>query len=242
MNLPTDTVGVVTNLIRVMREVPRKTARIGTATGSMELEARFGFRDSNGFKASVDPTFCQSCLMAMSNYDAWSRIDDWTSDTVFHYRMDDGTGVRTIRSMDGDTLTHQIKSCVTKADLRLVHADGFSSRLPTHMRISVAEEIPLGPKEVPEKVVPHRVVRRTRKSFHYGSWRYDFTRKIVGQSLTEIEQQLSGDQSAGTWEMELECSDPKLYFGMNTNDHISRSLLLKMLNFFPSSQTGILVE
>ena len=240
MNLPSDTVGVVTNLVRVMR-VPRKIAtRVGSASPSMELEARFGFREEGRFNASVDPTFAQSCLMAMSNYDGWSRIDDWTSDTVFHYRMSDGTGVRTIRSMDG-TLTHQIKSSITKADLRLVHADGFSSRLPTHMRISVAEEMPMSPKEIPEKVIPHRVVSRTRKSFHYGSWRYDFTRKVVGTSLSDIEK-LSDDPSAGTWEMELECANPKLYLGLNTNDHISRSILLKMLNFFPSSQTGILVE
>ena len=230
--IPESVVNCVSNTIKVMRS----KQELMSGGDNMELEARFGTVTSDGFNASVNENFMQSCLMAMQNYTGWEKVSNWTLETVFHYRDAQGRQLRTSRmetEEGGHGLVHICKKTTSKHDISILHGNkNFDIHLPTHLRVGLAEEVVVSEEELPKSVLPHRVTYKFRKSFTYGSWKYDFTRKISGTSIGHVEQK-QRDKDPCVYEIEIECTNPREYLSNNTDTHMAKSLLLKMINFFP---------
>ena len=235
--VPEEVIRCISSMVHVLRS--RRAEG-----GEMEFEARFG-NIGNTFDASVNESFVQASLMAMQNFDGWDAVKEWQLETVFYYRLDDGREVRTSRVLcpgEDFEVTHICKEKISKHDFRLMHSNtNFDVHLPTHLRVGLSEETSITLSDLPSKVIPSRVTYKFRKSFTFGNWRYDFTRKLSGVSIADIEAKKS-EREPYVWEIEVELLRPHEYLQNNTDSHTAQSLTMKMLNFFPSKNTCVQIK
>jgi hypothetical protein len=190
-----------------------------------ELEARFGKMSSDGyFEPGVSADFFSQSVQACENWEGWNSVREWTSSTDFAYQVG-SEWVRTTRT--GQTIAHMAKQSISRCDLGL--ESSTSSTVPHMMRVSLSTETPKSAEELPDTVMPVLIRDKTRKSFSFGAWRFDFTRVFEGSNRAEIDEA----QKAGLerFEIEVECAEFSAYSAMHTDAYIAESLCMKMADF-----------
>ena len=226
---------MVANLVAAFRENDGASGAAAASTGSYELEGRLGEVGEDGrFVSSVPKEFMREVVNAVEAFDQWSSVTDWVEAHDVYYRDAQGREIRTSRR--GADVEHCHKEVLGTVTLR-------TDAAPNAMRVQLARETAVPASALPQVVAPEEVryVRcKLRKSFFYGSWRYDLTQCWHGASVAEVEQKRHRDE-APRFEIEIECTDPRNYVSMkgHTDEYVAHSLLLKLFNMYEKPPSHI---
>ena len=204
-----------------------------TTDKALELEVRLGRRSktTQRWESEVSGSFFMSTMEMLKSYTGWSAPLVTLDMHDYFYTLPPSTTcavsrrVRTTMTFDSPCgVTHVVKSLVGLKDLKLEHA--------CDARISLKEEAPLHPDELPDVVEPHLVRIKRRTSFFLQAWRFDLTQVWQGSTRTEAEQsQTTGNSS---YEVEVEFTGDRAYLGGVTDQYLATSLLLKLCSVLGS--------
>jgi hypothetical protein len=225
--------------------------RPDTKEGKFELEARLGKFTVSGFRPGVSFIFMEKVVSMLNTFEQWQQVTDWveTHDhyytlernkpqvrTTSYFEVNPKTGRKVLR-------TENIRK-YNKRKLDYMYVSP-STPLPTDqyqydLRVALNYEESVHRAELPSILNPSLVRIKSRKRYLYKSenfpssspiWSLDLTRSWTGKTKSEAEHK----QKAGTttYELEIECLNPKALMITPKHDHfyVACSLLLKMKDF-----------
>lgn len=120
-----------------------------------------------------------------------------------------------------------------------VDGDEYEGTLERYgVRFSVSVETPVSSEDLEASVKPIWVRLKRRHSFIYNQWRFDLTRVWSAPSRTEAEvKQSRGEPSS--YEIEIECWQPRELLALRSNRYIAASLMMKMVDMLPYAPSAL---
>jgi hypothetical protein len=220
--------------------------------GSYELECRFGTWQGQYFHNGVSRVFVEKILAMFETFPQWSKVTDWEETHDYYYS--NGTDptlpmVRTTASFKTDKKMNR-KYIATEHIRKYSHSkmdfqyQGSPTEFRYDVRVALNYEEKVSDQELPSIVNPSSVRIKSRKSFYYKSedfpssdplWRFDITRSWSGLSRSEAE--IKQKNSDTTFEVELECLNPRALMVSAKHDsfYVACSMMLKMKDFLTYS-------
>lgn len=220
------TLGV--DVVRVIRDL----VAMARKTKGCELELRFGKMSDGKFEPGVTRCMMDKFInrlqtnvqMKSSN---WSEIVDY-----FYPVMKDGRklGARSRVSYNTNYFVVEKEHCFKTKLKNVILCDPTSN---VAFKIELSQEQIFESYDMPQVAHPNFVRIQQRRSFLYGgnppgNWKYDFSMTWKGTSKTDAEISQSKEEPIFEFEIEL---TGKQYFEQHDDEYISKSLLMKALDF-----------
>ena len=169
----------------------------------LELEARLGKCDSEGFCAGVSAEFFEALVHKMDICSAWYSVTPWQEyeDVIFNDVR--GLAVRQTVFANRESCNLSISTQQKRHRCKLTFGATTCKSCPLdsnvgHVRIAVSEEIPVSKDDLPSVVMPVYVRFKQRRSYTERSsnkdsfWRYDLTKSWSGKTKQDAEQKSQG--------------------------------------------------
>lgn len=189
-----------------------------------ELEARLGYINpaDNSFKPGVSQAVFEVLQAALDASPSWEHVDDYgeARDVLYTHK---GRTLRTTTS--GQDVVHCEKGKVRAVSL-CATAQTQNVATPLDVRVALAYERQVLPQALPGHIHPDWVRVKQRKSYHWGSWRWDLSRVWEAQSFLEVDAARATQPPR--YEVELELTKPTTYVTSRGAAHAATSLLLKL--------------
>jgi hypothetical protein len=216
----------VADLVATLREHP-----------TMELEARFGTCHPGKFKTGVSREKMDEIIELMESCPAMTYDDQWNEiqDVFFTHKNDH---LRTRIEYDSNTMsvttTTIRKEQVRALDFKHV---GRMAREDNQMdvRISLKNEVPLKPSDIPTSVQPNLVRIKQQRHFKYKAFSFDFSMTWSGKDRNAAELSQMSDDAC--FEIECELINPKDYLAIHDDAYVALSILLKVHDLLPDDCT-----
>lgn len=218
-----------------------KAEALRTKEGALiELETRMGRITTKGFEPGVKKLVFERVLTLIHSSRGWSKVTPWIETHDYFYDGYDNEPVRTTvifdESMRKIRQRHIRKTKIASIDLK------SNDNAEIDIRIGLAVEQDIDISIIPEIVEPYLVRIKQRRSVYYTPsgmsdpvWVYDLTMNWHGETKEEAE--MNQKHCEPIYEIECECVSPGTYRQHKQEDYkfVARSLLLKILDFFPPS-------
>lgn len=192
---------------------------------SHELEARLGYINpaDDSFTPGVSQGVFDALLAALDANSSWDRVDDFAESRDVLYTVN-GRSLRTTTTTDD--VSHCEKGKVRAVSLCATGHSMSSASPPVDVRVALAYERLVLSRAIPDNVHPEWVRVKQRKSYHWGAWRWDFSR--VWEAPTFLEVDAARATQPPRYEVELELAHPGAYLTAKGAHHAAESLLLKL--------------
>lgn len=199
-----------------------------------ELEVRLCLQDGGGLTKSA----WMGIVAAMDACEEWDTVSGWTEIDDFFFNVDmdsEIVPVRTTRTV-GETgdlkISHIRKERVNQCFVSVLNCDAVVKSA----KVVFSTEEQLLEADLP-KVTPTTNVRiKERKSYHWGSWRFDITKSWSAPNYS----QATSKRDAGSdtrYEVEIELADARSYLDTNSTEYVALSLLMKVCGMLPPTAT-----
>jgi len=252
---------VAVQVAKLIADVRVHLSAPGEPCGVLELEARLGKVQGHRFEPNVGHAAFCGILQLLESYPRWSRVSPWqeTQDVFYtvelpaEYCGDQGTRtqIRTSVGVDsrGDIeIVHHTKQRLRFVDMemRLMDASSCSVNMRRDAgvegfdaRVAASLERAIPPDILPIAVSPDTVRIKQRKRFYLSSlgvdsetFSFDLSIVYTGKTKSEAEQKQSSQQSP-SFEVEVECLQPREYLKSSGGEDImlALSLILKCHDF-----------
>lgn len=213
-------------------EIIRDLVAMARKTKGCELELRFGKICEGKFEPGISRCMMDEFInrlqtnlqMKSSN---WSEIVDY-----FYPVMKDGKklGARSRISYNTNYFVVEKEHCFKTKLKNVILCDPKSN---VAFKIELSQEQIFETYDMPQVANPNFVRIQQRRSFLYGgnppgNWKYDFSMTWKGTSKTDAEISQSREEPIFEFEIEL---TGKQYFEQHDDQYISKSLLMKALDF-----------
>jgi len=195
-----------------------------------ELEVRFCLQDGGGLSKSA----WTGIVAAMDACEEWTNISSWNEIHDFFFSVDmDGemVPVRTSRSVNKDGRTEVLHIRKHRVDQCFVGI-GNCNTIATSAKVIFSTEEILLESDLP-KVTPTTNVRiKERKSYMWGSWRFDVTKSWSAPTYSQATTKRDQNSDTG-YEVEIELADTRTYLSANSTEYVALSLLMKVCGTLP---------
>tara|TARA_B100000482_G_scaffold191527_1_gene176907 strand:+ start:81 stop:854 length:774 start_codon:yes stop_codon:yes gene_type:complete len=211
------------NMVELLRQNP-----------DCELEARFGNICQDRFHPGVNRVFMDSIIENMQKSAFVKGDDEWKEETDIYFEHD-GRQLRTRVKYDSNTMnviSETTEKKMLTRSLDFVHKlDEYNGGIDVRISLKTEKEVTNPPLSVNPYLV--RIKQRRRFVTENDTWAFDFSMTWSGISKSAAEySQMNNDAML---EIECELLDTDKYVKQKSNEYISASLLLKMLDFLPAS-------
>jgi hypothetical protein len=204
--------------------------RRGRRSVEPELEVRFCLREGGGLNKSA----WMGIVSAMDACEEWDTVVDWSEIVDFFFTVNidgDLIPIRTSRSVNGDgklAVTHLRKDRVNQCFVGLQNC----ASVATSAKVIFSTEETLLDSDLP-KVTPTTNVRiKNRKSYTWGSWRFDVTKSWAAPSYSQATNKRDAGRDTG-YEVEIELADTRSYLDTNSTEYVALSMLMKICGVLP---------
>jgi len=192
-----------------------------------ELEARLGYINpaDDRFHPGVSEAVFVGLLAALDANPTWTSVSDFAESRDVLYSVK-GRSLRTTTS--GDDVTHCEKGKIRAVSLCATGQTTGTKAANTllDVRVALAYERLVMRSALPGNVAPEWVRVKQRKSYHWGSWRWDLSR--VWEAPTFLEVDAARATQPPRYEVEVELAHPGQYLKERGAGHAAESLLLKL--------------
>jgi len=197
-----------------------------------ELEARFGCIIDDKFHPGVKRAFMDNIIEDMQKSAFVQGDDEWKEETDVYFEHE-GRQIRTRVKYDSNTMNvipETTEKKMVARSIDLVHKiEEKIGGVDVRISLKTEKEVTNPPLSVQPYLV--RIKQRRRFKTENDIWAFDFSMTWSGESKSKAEYSQMHDDAV--LEIECELLDTDTYLKQKSNEYISTSLLLKMIDFLP---------